>query len=272
MLLDVALDSILDVIKMIPIMFVVCLAGEFILTKKAVFLKYINSVAGVFACALVGLIPQCGVSVGFAELYVKRCIGFALIITVFLASSDEALIIAAGSYDFGFVAKLIVVKVLAAVFWGLILFFITKNKTQNVPQDDIQNTNGGLSVLIKTTVKTVGTITIYVLITVFVLNLAIEAIGLETIQAQIAKMGAFQVVAAAFIGLIPSCASSAFVTEAYVMGIISFGPLISGLCANTGYGIIVIFKALPLKKALAFTGILIAISIITGCLLMRLGI
>ena len=47
---------------------------------------------------------------------------------------------------------------------------------------------------------------------------------------------------AVVIGLIPNCASSVILADLFVMGGLSFGALVSGLCVNAGLGVIMLIK------------------------------
>ncbi len=266
-ILDVFLDSFNDVLKMIPIMFLVILLSDIIVNKLKKVKTY-DSVYGIFTGAVLGVIPQCGVPVSFAELFSKSLIGLSILITVFLSSSDEAIIVASGHYNINFIIKLILSKVIIAILFGLALYFLLKKDTKkSLIRYEVEITceeNFNLKSIFLKSLKSTINISIYVLITVFIINLVIENVGLENLHQFLKDSNFFQPVITSFIGLIPSCASSIFLIEAHMNKIISYGALISGLCANSGYGILIIFKTKPLKEALKITSILIFISIISG--------
>ena len=78
----------------------------------------------------------------------------------------------------------------------------------------------------------------------------------------------FQPAIAAFIGLIPNCFVSVFLAKLYANGAISFGSLISGLCAGSGLGLLVLIKeGKDLKDAIRITALLLAISISVGVII-----
>ncbi|OLN32040.1 hypothetical protein DSOL_2133 [Desulfosporosinus metallidurans] len=64
--------------------------------------------------------------------------------------------------------------------------------------------------------------------------------------------------------MIPSCFSSVLIAEGFLKGALGFGSMIAGLLANTGFGILVLFRELPLKKTLLLILLLQAISILVG--------
>ncbi len=55
--------------------------------------------------------------------------------------------------------------------------------------------------------------------------------------------------------------SSVVLAEGYMNDLVGLGALVSGLLANTGYGIIIIFKELSLKYSLKIMTLLLAIGI-----------
>ena len=74
------------------------------------------------------------------------------------------------------------------------------------------------------------------------MNTIIFYIGEEKLADFLIKSKYFQPFIAAFVGLIPNCASSVVLTEVFALGGLSFGSLIAGLSVNAGLGIIVLFK------------------------------
>ena len=87
---DVFLDSFIDSLKVLAFIFVFNVLISFFetfFTNKLIKNKKINPFTG----SLFGLIPQCGVSVVSADLYVKEHITLGTIIAIFISCSDEAL-------------------------------------------------------------------------------------------------------------------------------------------------------------------------------------
>ena len=73
-----------------------------------------------------------------------------------------------------------------------------------------------------------------------------------------------QPVVTALLGLIPNCFSSVLIAASFLRGALGFGSMIAGLLANTGFGILVLFRELPLKRTLGVILLLLAISILVG--------
>lgn len=171
---------------------------------------------------------------------------------LYIRHGHSAAGIAAGSYDVGFVIRLAVTKVAAGVVFGVVLLLFSGSAANSRTQEQrIINECGNVRAadMVTKTVVSVFFITLHVFAVIFILDMMIELVGMDVIRQKAAGLGVFQVVAMAFIG---------------------YGALISGLCANTGHGVIVIFRSLPQKKALSFTALLLAIRVFTGSIIMFL--
>ena len=115
---EVFLDALLDTLKIFPFIFVIYVLIE-LLEQRASFIKDHNRLQGDLAPligAATGIIPQCGFSVMAAKLYDKGLIRTGTLLAVFLATSDEALILllSEGSKA-GMVVPVIAVKLVVAV-------------------------------------------------------------------------------------------------------------------------------------------------------------
>lgn len=101
--------------------------------------------------------------------------------------------------------------------------------------------------------------------------MGLEKFGEESFYKLVGKNNFLQPVYISLIGAIPSCFSSVFVVEAYIKGVIGFGSMMAGLCANTGYGVLVILKEVPFSKAVKIFLFVMAVSILVGEIIMALG-
>ena len=75
----------------------------------------------------------------------------------------------------------------------------------------------------------------------------------------------YQPLIAALVGLIPNCASSVLVTQAYLLDALSFGGMAAGLCANAGLGFVILFKnTRRWKRNLLLLAVMYAVSVAVG--------
>jgi hypothetical protein len=107
---------------------------------------------------------------------------------------------------------------------------------------------------------------LFILATIF--NFAINMIGEVRIGTILLRGTLFQPVLTAFIGLVPSCFTSVLLAGLYIKGAITFGALVSGLCAGCGLGLLVLIKENKDRKdTLRIVGLLLAFSILAGVIL-----
>ena len=86
-------------------------------------------------------------------------------------------------------------------------------------------------------------------------GLIVEGVGEDVFAAVLGRMGFFQPVMAALVGLVPNCAASVLLTQLYVEGALRFSSLVAGLCTGAGVGLAVLWRANPWKQNLFITGL-----------------
>ena len=269
------LDTALDCLKMLPFMFFAFLlleAVEHHTSKKTDRILAKSGNFGPLVGALLGCVPQCGFSVFAANLYSGGLIGLGTLIAVFLSTSDEAVIIMFSHPESkAEILKLIAVKIVIAVFFGYIITLFEKKKpepekhVEDLCEDEhcgCHDEHGGiLKPALRHTVKIFG----FLVLTVFILNLAVEFLGIDRISKLLLADSVFQPFLAAIIGIIPNCAASILLTELYLKGAISFASVISGLCMGAGAGLIVMFREnRNVKENLKIVAIMYACSVLSG--------
>lgn len=254
-MLDIILNTLIDSLKMLPFLFLSYLIIEFIEHKSSKKIGNILSNSGKFGGmvgALLGCIPQCGFSVTAANLYAGRVITVGTLIAVFVSTSDEAIpVLLSNPNSWGTIVQILLVKVLIAFIVGsLIDLFIRKKHTN---KEMVHDTDEHLKTMcshchcdhdgiLKPALKHTVNIFFFILIVSFILNGTIHFIGEERLSQILMSGSIFQPIVAAFIGLIPNCASSVLLTELYLAGSISFASIIAGLCTGAGIGMVVLFR------------------------------
>lgn len=114
---------------------------------------------------------------------------------------------------------------------------------------------------------------IYILIFSLAIEVFMTLFGEEKIQSLLQSLKFFQPVAAALVGLIPSCAVSVLLIELYMSGAISFGSVVAGLASSAGVGLIVLYRtSVKVKKNILITFWLFAFGAISGILLQLSGL
>ena len=276
-MLDVVMDSIIDVLKIFPFLFLSLLIKELIEHKfnnKSVKLIEKSGRFGPLIGGVLGCFPQCGFSVMATNLYVTRIITLGTLISVYLSTSDEMLLIliSRGS-DISEIIRLLGIKVCIGVISGIIIDFIFRKKNYDVnwelcKNEDCHCDDGIFVSSLKHTLHTL----LFVMGASFLINI-IMFYGGERILRDILGADNFIVpFVVCIIGLIPNCASSVILTELYLSGVLSFSNAVAGLLTGSGVALLVLFKSNKNKHE-NFKILLLVyfIGVISGLILNLLG-
>ena len=212
-----------------------------------------------------------------AKLYDKKYIRTGTLIAVFLATSDEALIVLivnpAGAAA---VAPLIAVKVVVGLIAGYAINFILRNEHLAQPEEsdheDIHAYSCGREHDGKSAVKVYFVepllhslkVALYIFVVTLIFGYIFEYNEAAIISSFVGGPYVEPLITAA-IGLIPNCASSAVIAQTYCEGGIMFGSMVAGLCCNAGLGFVVLLKDVKkIKRNLLLIVTVYAISMLVG--------
>ena len=122
-MLDILLDAIIDVLKLLPFLYITYLIMEYIENKTSEHAKRTIKKSGKWGPligGLVGVVPQCGFSASATSLYAARVISLGTLIAVYLSTSDEMLpIFLSESVSFSIIIKILAIKLFIGVIAGL---------------------------------------------------------------------------------------------------------------------------------------------------------
>ena len=253
---------------------------ESFFTNKLAKSYKINPLTG----SLFGLIPQCGVSVISADLYIKEHLTMGTIVAIFIACSDEAIpIILSNPSKALYVLPLLLSKIIIGFVVGFLVDFIYKKSKENVHHHheecehehevkvgccnhDINNDEE--SKLHKHLLHPLlhsFKLFIYIFVINFIFGTIIFYIGEDTIETILKNNKYFTTIYATIIGLIPNCASSVIITNLFINGNLSFGSTLAGLITNAGLGMVVLLKNKNMiKKTIVIIGILVLTALVSG--------
>ena len=198
---------------------------------------------------LLGIMPQCGFSAAASSLYAGRVITVGTLLAVFLSTSDEMLpIFISEAVAPATIFKILGAKVCSAIISGflaeLVYVNVFKKKEKDmdihvVCEEEHCSCEDGV---LKSALKHMFKIFIYILLITFMLTFVIELIGEDQLAVVFQDIPVVGEMIAALVGLIPNCASSVVITELYLSGIIGAGAMMSGLLVNAGVGLLVLFR------------------------------
>ena len=302
--IEILLHAIEDTLPLLP--WILALYVVIQLVEAKVDTRKINNLGtrlGPVVGAATGLIPQCGFSVMAAKFFERKYITVGTLLAIFVATSDEAFILMLGSGEGAvWVLPMLAVKVLVGIGVGYtadgIIKLLGKGQVRvEMPESfDKQPENVHdyfmQQYLEEKEVDTNCTcgrqhdgdspwknyllypilhalrVVAFIFLVNFVLTAIIHSVGEDKFAAFMYGNRFVQPFVACLIGLIPNCASSVVLTEAFLSGAITFGTCAAGLCANAGMGFVVLLRnTRKWKRNLLLIGVCYAVSVLVGLLL-----
>lgn len=282
---DIIVDTLLDAVKMLPFLFLAYLLIEYVEHKKSHKIEALLAGTGKFGCvggSLLGIFPQCGFSVAAANLYAGRVITMGTLVSVFIATSDEAIpVLLTAPESWSIILKLIAIKLVIAILVGLLTdvvlqLFLHKGDTahqEHIHEDVCDHCGCDSHGILYAAIRHTVSIFFFILLVSFLLNALIAFIGEERLSALFLNNTLLQPVIAAVIGLIPNCASSVLLTELLLRGTISFGAAVAGLCSGAGVGLLVLFRVNKrVKESISVLVLVTLAGIISGWIIQLIGL
>ena len=301
---EIFLHGFLDTLKLIPFLFLTYLLMEFIDHKAGDKDEEFVKRAGVFAPiagGALGAIPQCGFSAAAANFFAGHIVSMGTVIAVFLATTDEMIpILVSAQLPFGTIALVVLYMTVVAILVGLgvdLVLKLLKHKREEMKSEkhhcgdnhhghdhehhhdhdhhehhhdddhhhDHEHHCHGDKGMIYSAIHHTLTIAIFVLVVTFMVNALVFFVGEETLGAILYDKPFVSHLIASVFGLIPNCAVSVALTSLCTKGVITAGTMMSGLFANAGVGLLVLFKInKKVKENMLILGIIFAVAIIFG--------
>ena len=277
MFLDVFMDALIDTVKMLPFLYLACLAIEAIEHSHGDRIEQALAGGGRWGCAagaVLGCIPQCGFSAMAANLYGGRVITLGTLMAVSLATSDEAiplLVALPGAWkSLGLLVAMKLVFALAAglcldvLFKGLVPRSLRGGYTGHADEVDCHEKHEEKGSIWRAALRHTAELAGFILLFSLVIGLIFEAVGQEAAAGFLGSLGVFQPLFTAL---------SVLLTQLYLSGGIGFPALVAGLCSGAGVGLAVLYRSNPsLKQNLFITLLLWGLGAGCGMLLALLGL
>ena len=272
---EVVLHSLIELLQLLPFLFLTYLAMEFIehkmADKTADFMKRSGKLGPAIGGVL-GLLPQCGFSSVAASLFSARIVTMGTLVAVFLSTSDEMLPMLIGNPDIsvGTVVLILVYKLVVALLVGFgtdLVLHLAKKDGDEINVDDIcenDNCHCERGIFYSALHHTLS-ISLFILIASLTIGSAVFFIGEERLAAVMYDKPFLSHLISALLGLIPNCAISVALTEFYTEGLITLGTMLSGLFSGAGVGLLVLVRQnRSIKVTLAVIGTVFAAGLIFG--------
>lgn len=272
---EIILDSIIDSLKLIPFLLVAFLIIELLehkLNNKTKNIITKSKKVGPIIGSLLGVIPQCGFSVMATNLYITRIITLGTLISIYLSTSDEMLIIMISEkVEISLILKILLIKIFFGIVYGLIIDKIInkkkKDKETNYELCDEEHCDCNHSILLSAIKHTLH-ITLFIFIITLIINTIFTLLGDNYLSKILLNNSILSPFITSLIGLIPNCAASVILTELYLNSTISLGALIGGLLTSSGSSLLVLIKNNKNKKEnLSIILLLYALGVLSGIII-----
>lgn len=257
--------SVLDTLGLVPLLFVTYLAMEAIEHSASAHVRAAverSGKAGPVVGALLGALPQCGFSAMAATLYAGRVVTVGTLVAVVLSTSDEMVpVFLAHQEPLGRLAAIMGAKVVVGVAVGLVVDAALRARHRDGDGHvhihelcerehchcddgdghDHGHGDGRWAIVRSALVHTVQ-VTLFILAVTFVFGLVIDYVGQDALGELLADHPVRATFVAALVGLIPNCGASVAVTELFLDGVLATGPMLAGLLASGGVGLLVLWR------------------------------
>lgn len=256
---EVIIDTLLDVIKLLPFLFLTYLAMEYLEHKAGEKTEGLMRKAGRFGPVIggaLGIVPQCGFSTAASNLYAGRVITLGTLMAVYLSTSDEMLpVLISEKAPLKSIAGILLAKAGIGIAAGLLTDLLLGRKGGRAhihgshihkicEHEHCRCEKGIFRSALSHTVR----IALFILFITFLLNLLLFFIGEEALANLILNRPLAGPLLAGLVGLIPNCAGSVVITQLYLEGIIGIGSAMAGLLTGSGVGLLVLFRVNHHKK------------------------
>lgn len=277
---EVILDTIVDSLKLIPFLLVAFLIIELLehkLNNKTKNIITKSKKIGPIIGSLLGVIPQCGFSVMATNLYITRIITLGTLISIYLSTSDEMLIIMISEkVEISLILKILLIKIFFGIVYGLIIDKIInkkkKDKETNYELCDEEHCDCNHSILLSAIKHTLH-ITLFIFIITLIINTIFTLLGDNYLSKILLNNSILSPFITSLIGLIPNCAASVILTELYLNSTISLGALIGGLLTSSGSSLLVLIKNNKNQKEnLSIILLLYALGVLSGIIIELLSL
>lgn len=272
---EVILDTIIDSLKLIPFLLVAFLIIELLehkLNNKTKNIITKSKKIGPIIGSLLGVIPQCGFSVMATNLYITRIITLGTLISIYLSTSDEMLIIMISEkVEISLILKILLIKIFFGIVYGLIIDKIINKKKKvketNYELCDEEHCDCNHSMLLSAIKHTLH-ITLFIFIITLIINTIFTLLGDNYLSKILLNNSILSPFITSLIGLIPNCAASVILTELYLNSTISLGALIGGLLTSSGSSLLVLIKNNKNQKEnLSIILLLYALGVLSGIII-----
>lgn len=313
MLIDVLIDSVKDTAQLIPFLFATYLAMEALEHVEGGRMQEMivrAGAAGPVVGSVLGAVPQCGFSAMAATLFSGRVVTVGTLIAVILSTSDEMIpVFIAHQAPMGRILAIIGAKALIGLAAGILIDLVAPalgrggdgrlhirelcerahcrcdGGFESAADDEGEGARHGhadracghrghgFPGIVRSALFHTVQIALFIFCVGLAFGIIIEAVGHENLVAVLGAHPASAVFLAGLVGLIPNCGASVAIADLFMEGVLASGPMMSGLLASGGVGLLVLFRTnADLRQNLAIAVIVYAVAVLAGLVIASFGI
>lgn len=288
--LHVLEHSVFDTLELVPFLLLTYLAMEAIEHSASAHVQAAverSGKAGPVVGALLGALPQCGFSAMAATLYAGRVVTVGTLVAVILSTSDEMVpVFLAHQEPMGHMLAIMGAKVAVGLVVGLAVDAVLRARHRagdghlhihelcerehchcdegGAHGHEHGHGHGRWAIVRSALVHTVQ-VTFFIFVVTFVFGLVIEHVGQDALGTLLANHPVRATFVSALVGLIPNCGASVAITELYLDGVLAVGPMIAGLLASGGVGLLVLWRTnADVRQNALVTVFIYAVSVLVG--------
>lgn len=297
LLLHVFEHSVMDTLGLVPFLLVTYLAMEALEHASADRIQAVvrsSGKAGPVVGALLGAVPQCGFSAMAATLYAGRVVTVGTLVAVILSTSDEMVpVFLANQAPPARMLAIMAAKVVVGAVVGFAVDAALRVMRRagdgrahihelceraHCHCDDEPGGHGhdhahGRWGIVRSAVVHTIQVSVWILLITFVSGLAIEVVGVDALATVVANHPVRATFLSALVGLIPNCGASVAITELYLEGALGAGPMLAGLLASGGVGLLVLWRTnVSARQSAVVTLFVYGVAVVAGLAVGLLGI
>ncbi len=285
--LHVLEHSVGDTLRLVPFLFVTYLAMEALEHASADRVQAVverSGKAGPVVGALLGAVPQCGFSAMAATLYAGRVVTVGTLVAVILSTSDEMVPVFLAHQEppsrmLAIMAAKVVVGVAVGFAVDVALRLLRRAGDGHAHIHELcerahchcddehaghDHGHGRWAVVRSAAVHTVQ-VSAWILAITFAFGLVIELVGVDALATAVANHPVRATFLSALVGLIPNCGASVAITELYLEGALATGPMLAGLLASGGVGLLVLWRTnVDVRQSALITLFVYGVAVVVG--------
>jgi hypothetical protein len=271
-------ESLGDTLPMIPILLPVYVALEYFSHRGGrdlIARLRITRRSGPFVGTVLGIIPQCGMSVLVTSFYLLERVTTGTLIATYLATSDEAIPVLIAHRDrLSLVGWLILIKAVTGIGWGYAVDAVVrsthddqvKDPARLAPERALHMAPVAWREIVTHGLRRTLRIFLIVCGATIAAGLVLASSSHDWLPVAWTQHANLQIVPVALFGLIPNCAISVAIVEAFLKGGLSAGAAIAGLSAGTGLGPVLLLQDGGWRRTGRVISVTLIAAIVTGFL------